>query len=49
MVSKRRRRKSQWVKREPLLLPSVPNHTWSMDFVMDARVTADGLNAYDCG
>ncbi|MGI2933680.1 integrase catalytic domain-containing protein, partial [Vibrio fluvialis] len=23
-------------EREPLLLPSVPNHTWSMDFVMDA-------------
>ncbi|WP_438273226.1 IS3 family transposase [Vibrio natriegens] len=36
MVSKRRRRKSQCVEREPLLLPSVPNHTWSMDFVMDA-------------
>lgn len=36
MVSKRRRRKSQYVEREPLLLPSVPNHTWSMDFVMDA-------------
>ncbi|WP_420496748.1 IS3 family transposase [Vibrio fluvialis] len=35
-VSKRRRRKSQCVEREPLLLPSVPNHTWSMDFVMDA-------------
>nr|WP_319554438.1 IS3 family transposase [uncultured Vibrio sp.] len=35
-VSKRRRRKSQRVEREPLLLPSVPNHTWSMDFVMDA-------------
>ncbi len=26
-VSKRRRRKSQCVEREPLLLPSVPNHT----------------------
>ncbi len=36
MVSKRRRRKSQCVEREPLLLPSEPNHTWSMDFVMDA-------------
>ncbi len=36
MVNKRRRRKSQCVEREPLLLPSVPNHTWSMDFVMDA-------------
>ncbi|EHU0315932.1 IS3 family transposase [Vibrio parahaemolyticus] len=36
MVSKRRRRKSQCVEREPLLLPSAPNHTWSMDFVMDA-------------
>ncbi|ELA7299579.1 IS3 family transposase, partial [Vibrio parahaemolyticus] len=36
MVSKRRRRKSQCAEREPLLLPSVPNHTWSMDFVMDA-------------
>ncbi len=35
-VSKRRRRKSQCVEREPLLLPSVPNHTWFMDFVMDA-------------
>lgn len=35
-VSKRRRRKSQCVEREPLLLPSVPNYTWSMDFVMDA-------------
>ncbi len=36
MVSKRRRRKSQYVEREPLLLPSVPNHTWFMDLVMDA-------------
>lgn len=36
MVSKRRRRKSQCVEQQPLQLPSVANHTWSMDFVMDA-------------
>lgn len=36
MVSKRRRRKSQCVELQPLQLPSVANHTWSMDFVMDA-------------
>lgn len=36
IVSKRKRRKSLSVEREPLLLPSIPNHTWSMDFVMDA-------------
>ncbi len=36
MASMRKRRKSQCIEREPLLLPSVPNHTWSMDFVMDA-------------
>lgn len=35
-VRKRKRRKSLCVEREPLLLPSLPNHTWSMDFVMDA-------------
>ncbi|WP_273860316.1 IS3 family transposase [Photobacterium sp. GSS17] len=34
-VRKRKRRKSLCVEREPLLLPSLPNHTWSMDFVMD--------------
>ena len=38
-VSKRKRRKSLCVEREPLLLPSMPNHTWSMDFVMDALST----------
>lgn len=36
IVSKRKRRKSLSVEREPLVLPSMPNHTWSMDFVMDA-------------
>lgn len=36
MVSKRRRRKSQCVELQPLQRPSVANHTWSMDFVMDA-------------
>ncbi|PSU11134.1 IS3 family transposase [Photobacterium ganghwense] len=35
-VRKRKRRKSLCVEREPLLLPTLPNHTWSMDFVMDA-------------
>lgn len=35
MVRKRRRRKSLNIEQEPLLLPSLPNHTWSMDFVMD--------------
>ncbi|EKO3932243.1 transposase [Vibrio fluvialis] len=49
MISKRRHRKSQWVEREPLLLPSIPNHTWSMDYVMDGLCdrcpAADGLNA----
>ncbi|WP_242551828.1 IS3 family transposase [Photobacterium ganghwense] len=35
-VRKRKRRKSLCVGREQLLLPSQSNHTWSMDFVMDA-------------
>lgn len=35
-VSKRKKRKSLCVEREPLLLPSMANHTWSMDFVMDS-------------
>ena len=35
-VRKRRRRKGIMVERQPLLLPEAPNHTWSMDFVMDA-------------
>ncbi len=35
-VRKRRRRKGIMVERQPLLLPGAPNHTWSMDFVMDA-------------
>ncbi|WP_407939248.1 IS3 family transposase [Microbulbifer thermotolerans] len=35
-VRKRRRRKGVMVERQPLSLPETPNHTWSMDFVMDA-------------
>ncbi|PSU58864.1 hypothetical protein C9I90_05015 [Photobacterium aphoticum] len=36
-VRKRKRRKSLCVGREPLLLPPLLNHTWSIDFVMDAH------------
>ena len=35
-VRKRKRRKGIMVERQPLLLPEMPNHTWSMDFVMDS-------------
>lgn len=35
-VRKRKRRKGLMVERQPLLLPDRPNHTWSMDFVMDS-------------
>ena len=35
-VRKRKRRKGVMVERQPLLLPNRPNHTWSMDFVMDS-------------
>ena len=35
-VRRRRKRKGVAVEREPLELPSGPNQTWSMDFVMDA-------------
>uniref|UniRef100_I1XGN0 Transposase n=1 Tax=Methylophaga nitratireducenticrescens TaxID=754476 RepID=I1XGN0_METNJ len=35
-VRKRKRRKGLMVGRQPLLLPDSPNHTWSMDFVMDS-------------
>src|SRR5690554_1290186 len=29
-------RKGMMVERQPLVLPDAPNHTWSMDFVMDS-------------
>ncbi|WP_152638828.1 IS3 family transposase, partial [Marinobacter santoriniensis] len=35
-VRKRKRRKGVMVERQPLVLPDAPNHTWSMDFVMDS-------------
>jgi len=35
-VRKRKRRKGIMVERQPLMLPDQPNHTWSMDFVMDS-------------
>lgn len=35
-VRKRKRRKGIMIERQPLTLPDMPNHTWSMDFVMDA-------------
>lgn len=35
-VRKRKRRKGVMVERQPLVLPTAPNHTWSMDFVMDS-------------
>ena len=34
-VRKRKRRKGVMVERQPLVLPDAPNHTWSMDFVME--------------
>ncbi|MGA9828629.1 MAG: IS3 family transposase [Rhodanobacteraceae bacterium] len=39
-VRRRRKRDRVAVERRPLLIPSGPNHTWSMDFVFDAL--ADG-------
>jgi putative transposase len=39
-VRKRRKRDRVAVERQPLIVPSGPNHTWSMDFVFDA--TCDG-------
>jgi len=38
-VRKRKRRKGVMVERQPLVLPDAPNHTWSMDFVMDSLVS----------
>jgi putative transposase len=35
-VRKRRKRERVAVERRPLVVPSGPNHTWSMDFVFDA-------------
>ena len=35
-VRKRKRRKGVMVERQPLVLPDAPNHTWSMDFVLDS-------------
>lgn len=39
-VRKRKRRKGIMLERQPLLLPEMPNHTWSMDFVMDSLASA---------
>ncbi|KFN51025.1 hypothetical protein P873_04575 [Arenimonas composti TR7-09 = DSM 18010] len=39
-VRRRRKRERVAVERRPLIVPSGPNHTWSMDFVFDAL--ADG-------
>jgi putative transposase len=39
-VRKRRKRDRVAVERQPLIVPSGPNHTWSMDFVFDT--TCDG-------
>jgi putative transposase len=39
-VRKRRKRERVAVERQPLVVPSGPNHTWSMDFVFDT--TSDG-------
>jgi len=36
---KRKRHHGVMVERQPLMLPEAPNHTWSMDFVMDALAT----------
>lgn len=35
-VRQRKRRKGVMLERQPLRLPASANHTWSMDFVMDA-------------
>ncbi len=35
----RQRRHGVMVERQSLILPEAPNHTWSMDFVMDALAT----------
>jgi putative transposase len=38
-VRRRKRRRGISVERQPLVLPARPNHTWSMDFVMDMLST----------
>lgn len=35
-VKRRKKRKGVAVERQPLVLPDLPNDTWSMDFVMDS-------------
>ncbi len=38
-VRQRKRKKGIMVERQSLTLPNLPNHTWSMDFVMDSLCT----------
>ncbi|MFS7249249.1 IS3 family transposase [Rahnella rivi] len=47
-VKRRRRRKGLATERLPLLRPSAPNLTWSMDFVMDALATGRRIKCLTC-
>jgi putative transposase len=42
-VRRRRKRERVAVERQPLQVPSGPNHTWSMDFVFDALANSRPL------
>jgi putative transposase len=47
-VKRRRRRKGLATERLPLLRPTAPNLTWSMDFVMDALATGRRIKCLTC-
>lgn len=47
-VKRRRRRKGPTTERLPLLRPTAPNLTWSMDFVMDALATGRRIKCLAC-
>ncbi len=47
-VHRRKRRKGLSVERQPLVRPSAPNMTWSMDFVMDALAGGRRIKCLTC-
>ena len=47
-VKRRRRHKGLATERLPLLRPTAPNLTWSMDFVMDALATGRRIKCLNC-
>ena len=48
VVKRRRRRKGLATERLPMLRPTAPNLTWSMDLVMDALVTGRRIECLTC-